>query len=89
MWPLLKRNIQHSTNGDDTRGTLRFGDIGFVVGGGAEFALTDRLSLGMQGLYYIFNDKRDGRNLTSDSRPGDFGKIEDAVTITVGASYKF
>jgi outer membrane immunogenic protein len=70
-------------------GTLDFANAGFVVGGGAEYALTDRISLRLQGLYYVFNDKKDTRTLSSDSDPGDFAKFQDAYAVTIGASYRF
>jgi outer membrane immunogenic protein len=70
-------------------GKLDFAKAGVVVGGGAEYALTDRISLRVQGLYYVFNERRETSTLSTDSNPGDFAKFEDAYTITVGASYRF
>lgn len=75
--------------GNATSGSLDFDDVGFVVGGGVEYALTDKLSLRVQGLYYHFDDRKDGSQLNTDSDAGDFAKFDDAYSVTVGLSYKF
>lgn len=77
-----------NAGGDGSSGSLDFNETGWVVGGGAEFALTQNFSLRAQGLYYDFGEKKDGSNLNDDSDPGDFAEIEDAYTFTVGATYK-
>lgn len=74
---------------NNSRGKLDFDDVGFVVGGGLEYALTDRISLRVQGLYYVFDDRKDGSRLNTDSDVGDFAKFEDVYSVTAGISFKF
>lgn len=66
-------------------GSTKFNDVGGVVGGGAEFALNQYVSVKGEGLYYFFNDRRDTSGLPNGD-PGDFGKFNDAFVARVGIS---
>ena len=70
-------------------GSLKLNDIGFVVGGGAEYALNQSWSIKAEGLYFIFNDKEDASTVTHDSDSGDFAKLSDAWMLRVGVNFHF
>jgi outer membrane immunogenic protein len=44
-------------------------ESGFVVGGGAEFALGRNWSLGVEGLYYIFDEHKVSGTFSDDANP--------------------
>lgn len=67
-------------------GVINFDDVGFVMGGGLEYAVTNSVRARIQGLHYNFGDRQDASNLTSDSVPADFVELEDAYTVSVGVS---
>jgi outer membrane immunogenic protein len=66
---------------------VEFDDIGGVVGAGAEFAVSDMLSLRAEGLYYFFNDKEDAND--PEANPGEEFEFDDAFVVRVGASIHF
>jgi outer membrane immunogenic protein len=70
-----------------TQGDLDLDDIGFVVGGGAEYALNEDWSIRAEALYYIFDDKEDTEDLVTDSEVGDFIKLDDIFVIRVGVNF--
>lgn len=77
---------------DDTSGvagSIGFDDVGFVFGGGGAFALTERLSLGIDALYYDFGDSASAAALTPDSAPGDFAAFDDAFVVRAALNYRF
>ena len=72
------------------RGSLDFNDIGFVAGGGVEYALNQRWSIKAEGLYFLFNDKEDASNLISDNdTDDDFVELDDAWMARVGVNFHF
>ena len=62
--------------------------VGLVVGGGVEHAVSERLSVRLGGLYYLFNESKDTSTLTNDSDVGDFAKIEDILVARLSANYR-
>jgi outer membrane immunogenic protein len=74
---------------DPDRDSVDLDDIGFVVGGGAEFALNESWSFKAEGLYFMFNDKKDTDTLTSDSDAGDFAELDDAWMARIGVNFHF
>jgi outer membrane immunogenic protein len=74
---------------DGTSETWDFNDIGGVVGGGAEWAMSDNFSLRAEGLYYFFNDKKDTSDFVGSFDSDDNVKFKDAFVVRVGASYYF
>jgi hypothetical protein len=54
-----------------TDNNVDFNEIGFVVGGGAEWGLDEHWSIRAEALYYIFNDEEDAGNLTGDPETVD------------------
>ena len=70
------------------RGSTNLNDVGGVVGGGLEVALfgQDTFLVRVEGLYYIFDDRRDTSGLVAVSRAGDFTKFEDAFVVRAGVT---
>ena len=68
--------------------TAKLNGIGGVVGGGAEFMLTDNISLRGEGLYYFIGDKKDVSGF-SEGSPGEHVEFDDAFVVRVGASIHF
>jgi outer membrane immunogenic protein len=68
--------------------TLKFNDIGGVVGGGFEYAATNQLRLRAETLYYIFNKNSDVITLEA-AEPGDRIKLNNIWTARVGVSWYF
>lgn len=77
----------------DTRGKVDVDNVGWVVGGGAEFMVTDRFSLRAESLYYFFEDSSrlqgigDHFHQTADGK--DYGEFTDAWVIRGGANFHF
>jgi len=70
-------------------GTLKLNDLGFVVGGGAEYAINQSWSIKAEALYFMFDDEKDAADLTHDSEDDDFVKLDDAWMIRAGVNFHF
>jgi outer membrane immunogenic protein len=72
------------------RGSLDFDDVGFVVGGGAEYALSQSWSIKAEGLYFFFNDKEDASDLTggNPATDGDSVQLDNAWMARVGVNFR-
>lgn len=70
-------------------GTLKLNDLGFVVGGGAEYAINQSWSIKAEALYFIFDDRKDAPTLTHDSEDDDFAKLNDAWMVRAGVNFHF
>lgn len=66
---------------------IDFDDIGAVVGGGLEWAATDRLRLRVEGLYYMVGER--SAITLSEANSGDFVEFDDAWTVRFGVSWYF
>jgi len=73
---------------DTAQQTLKFTDVGGVVGGGFEYAATNNLRLRAESLYYIFNKNSDVITLGA-AAPGDRIKLDNIWTARVGVSWYF
>ena len=71
------------------RGSVDITGTGYVIGGGIEHALTDTLSLKIEGLHYGFDLSEDTSTLTLDSDPGDLARFDSLTTLRVGLNYRF
>jgi outer membrane immunogenic protein len=78
-----------ASDGPDDNGDVNLDDIGFVVGGGAEYAFNESWSVRAEGLYYIFDEKEDIQDLTSDTDPDDFIKLKDIAVARIGLNFRF
>ncbi len=58
-------------------GSVDFDNVGVVVGGGAEFAITDMIIVGGEVLHFGFDQFKDTSGLTGDSASGDFAALDD------------
>lgn len=74
---------------DSERAIVKFKDVGLVVGGGAEMAVTDNLRIRAEGLYYMFGDDKDTDFGLGSGDSGDFAGFDDAFTLRLGASLNF
>ena len=83
-------DADYKQNYDGTTQTWDFKKLGGVVGGGAEWAMSDNFSLRAEGLYYFLNDRKDTSNFNGCCpSSADFVKFEDAFVIRVGGSLYF
>lgn len=77
----------------DTRGSAKVDNVGWVAGGGAEFMITESISLRAEGLYYSFRDSSNLRGIgdhpEQDPNGGDYGRFRDAWVIRGGANFHF
>jgi outer membrane immunogenic protein len=72
-----------------TEDNVDFNDIGYVVGGGAEWGLDERWTIRAEALYYVFNDKEDAGHLTGDSGTFDDDvEFEDAWVVRGGVNFR-
>ena len=69
-------------------GTTSLRSVGLVVGGGVEHAVSERLSVRLGGLYYLFNESKDTSTLTNDSDVGDFAKIENILVARLSVNHR-
>jgi outer membrane immunogenic protein len=66
-----------------------FDDIGFVIGGGAEWGVDDRWTLRVEALYYSFNDKEDASDLIDEEDlEGNEVKFDDAWIVRAGLNFR-
>ncbi len=83
----------HSIRGSSGSGSASFSldDVGFVLGGGAEWRPNDsNFALRIQGLYYWFDETVDTHPVhVGSGTDGDFGEINGAFSIMAGATYYF
>jgi outer membrane immunogenic protein len=77
-----------SWDADDPDGGPDFDDIGGVVGGGVEMAVSEHFHLRAEGLYYFFNDSESIEDL-DDAEDGEEIELEDAFVIRAGISFYF
>ena len=68
--------------------SVDFDDVGGVIGGGAEWMLSNMISVRGEFLYYIFDDRENTSTLTPASAAGDFAEFEDAYVVRAGISIK-
>ena len=73
----------------ENSGSVNIDSFGGVVGGGAEWAITDQISIRGEGLYYIFDDKTNTSDETADSDSGDFLSLEDVFVVRGGVNLLF
>jgi outer membrane immunogenic protein len=78
-----------ASDGPGDNGDTDLNDLGFVVGGGAEYAFDEHWSVRAEGLYYLFDDKEDTSHLTSDSDAQDFIKLKDIAVARIGVNFRF
>ncbi len=71
-----------------TDGKVKFGEIGGVVGGGVEFAMTDSIRLRAEGLYYFFGEDESLEDI-SDADTGEEVEFEDVIVVRGGISFYF
>ena len=67
---------------------VKFRDVGAVLGGGVEWAATNQLRLRLEGLYYIFNDKKSMSHAHSGAA-GDAYKLKNTFVVRAAASWYF
>ena len=66
------------------------GSVGYAVGGGFEWAVSDPVRLRFETLYYGFGDSEDiDITMVTDANTGDFVEFESAWTFRVGVSWYF
>lgn len=73
----------------DESGDTKLKKLGFVIGGGLEYAFAENWTVRAEGLYYYFGDKKDTENLTDDSDEDDFIKLKDITVVRAGLNFKF
>jgi outer membrane immunogenic protein len=70
-------------------GSVDLDDIGFVFGGGIEYALDENWSIKADALYAIFDDKKQTPTITDDAEAGNFIELEDIFIARVGVNFHF
>lgn len=73
--------------GEDS-GDVKFGEIGGVVGGGMEYALTETIRLRAEGLYYFFDEEESVEDLEG-AGTGDAIEFDDVIVVRGGVSFYF
>ncbi|MGE0238934.1 MAG: outer membrane protein [Parvibaculaceae bacterium] len=88
-WTDTKFEVDDGDGGGNATGKVDLDDIGFAVGGGAEYAFDENWSIKAEALYLIFDDKEDTEFITEDSEIGDFIKLEDIFIARIGVNFHF
>jgi outer membrane immunogenic protein len=70
----------------DFEANVDFDDIGGVVGGGLEFAVSDHFTIRAEGLFYFFDDQQDF-DVDDGAEDGDFATLDDAFVVRAGVSW--
>jgi outer membrane immunogenic protein len=71
------------------RSNAHFDDFGLVAGGGIEWAVSDRWSWKLEGLWINFDKNLDITGLTTNSDASDFVEFDDAWLIWTGINLHF
>ena len=75
----------------DESGIFNLDGIGGVIGAGAEMAVSENVSVGLEGLYYIFDEsERDFSNkgpLTSSGDTADFVSLDNMFVVRLRGTY--
>jgi outer membrane immunogenic protein len=71
-----------------TNGNAEFGEIGGVVGGGAEYAVSDAIRLRAEGLYYFFDEAESIEDI-GGAQTGEEIEFDDVFVIRGGVSFYF
>lgn len=84
----------NADEGGPFSGSRDVSQFGYVVGGGAEWAAWDNVSVRVEGLYYVFGDNEDTSDILGDPGPfesdlGDFVELENIFVARAGVSYGF
>lgn len=74
----------HQHGNDDK---AKFNDMGWVAGGGAEWAAAENISFRLEGLYYMFDDDKDISSSFHSGSTGDAVEFDDAWVVRVGATW--
>jgi opacity protein-like surface antigen len=72
-----------------TTGSVDFKKWGLALGGGVTVALAGPWSVGVEGMYIKFNDRKDASLLNSDSDSGDFAELKNIWLVKGTLNYKF
>lgn len=75
-------------NGGENAGSIDIDDLGFVVGGGVEWAATEQATFRVEGLYYGFGKERNADDI-DDGDDDDFVELKDIVTVRAGVNWRF
>lgn len=86
-WVDATYSAQNLDNSSSDQGSVWLSGTGFVIGGGIEHAVSDRISVKVEGLYHAFNRRKDTNSLTSDSDAGDFAELKDIAVARLGVNY--
>jgi outer membrane immunogenic protein len=87
-WVGANYTAQNASNNQADQGTANLNDVGQVVGGGIEHAVTNQLLIRLEALYYHFDNRVDTSALNTDSDLNDFATIKDVLVARLGVSYK-
>jgi outer membrane immunogenic protein len=71
----------------DPNERVKFNDVGGVVGGGVDIALTESVSFRSEFLYYIFRDRQDTSGLNGGG-PGQFFELDNVYVVRAGVTIK-
>lgn len=82
-----KASYKQDYDGDSK--TWDFNKIGGVIGGGAEWAMSDNFSLRAEGLYYFFNNRKNTSGFVDSYDSNDHVELNNAFVVRAGASYYF
>jgi len=74
----------HQHGNDDK---AKFNDMGWVAGGGAEWAAAENISFRLEGLYYMFDDEVDITDFHSATGIDDDVEFDDAFVVRLGATW--
>jgi opacity protein-like surface antigen len=74
---------------DGSRATIKRDgdDVGFVVGGGAEFKVSSNWSLGVEGLYYNFDGDKEDLGAFDYDNEADFWTVRGRVTYHINRGH--
>lgn len=75
-------------NSGSNVGSVKIDDVGYVVGGGLEWAATEQMSFRLEGLYYGFGKKRSLDDFP-DGDSADFIELKDVVSVRAGVNWHF
>lgn len=81
-------NAKWTSTRDSDVDSTKLNGVGGVIGAGAEFMVTEKISLRGEGLYYMIGKKKDISDF-SESTDGEHVKFDDAFVVRVGASIHF
>lgn len=85
----VKASLRATNFHDDVSTSINLNDFGGVAGGGVDLRVADNITMGLEGLYYVFNKEDNSLASFNDANAGDKAGLDDIFVLRARVSYNF